>query len=91
MGFKLYNGCPNDELQAHWDSQDRAKEFIRSNGLLITWFPVECKYALCEKDTYKNVGDWFGTPEQAARWVKEEYLADGKDPGAGDFILTDMR
>jgi hypothetical protein len=71
MGFKLYNGCPNDELQAHWDSQDRAKAFIRDNGLLITYFPVEQKYAMCEQGTYKGVGDWFHSPEQAAEWVKE--------------------
>lgn len=54
--FKLYNGCPNDELAAHWKSQsdarqrlaERARElFGESTETRVTYFPVEGKYHGC--------------------------------------------
>lgn len=67
--FKLYNGCPNAELQAHLDDCASANKFIRDNGYLITWFPVECRYYLCEQHTYKAKGGAFYTEKEAATWL----------------------
>ena len=53
--YKLYNGCPNDELQAKWDSESKARKDLdlatkqltgNSNTYArITYYPVEGKYS----------------------------------------------
>lgn len=68
--FKLYNGCPNDELQAHWDACDAATKFIKDNGHLVTWFPMEGCFFMCEAGTYNQVGDAFPTQMAAATYLK---------------------
>ena len=68
--FKLYNGCPNSELQAHLDRIDKADKFIRHNGYLITYFPMEGVYYLCEKETYKSIGNAFQSQGEAAAWLE---------------------
>ena len=70
--FKLYNGCPNDELQAHWDSEDNAEKEIRKLGHKITYFPLEGGYYLCNGETYKPVGDLFKSKQSAYYWLKQE-------------------
>lgn len=71
--FKLYNGCPNRELQDHLDSIDSAKAYIKSQGLLICYYPLEGKWHMAVKDTYKLIADFFNTPIQAAEWVRNNY------------------
>jgi hypothetical protein len=71
--FKLYNGCPNSELQAHWDSEDEAEKIIKDLGYLVTFFPVESGYHLCKAETYITVGDIFSSKQQAVFWLKNNY------------------
>lgn len=42
--MRLYNGCPDDELQAVWDAQDNCKAKLKSIGCKAIYFPVEGKY-----------------------------------------------
>ena len=44
--YKLYNGCPNDELQAVWDSRDKARADLKAVDARawITYFPLEGGY-----------------------------------------------
>ena len=70
MVFKLYNGCPNDELQAHWDSEDDAHKTIKELGYLITYFPMEGGYFLAEQETYKSIGDLFSSKVSACNWLQ---------------------
>ena len=69
--FKLYNGCPNDELQAHWDAEDKAESFIREAGYRITYFIMEGGYHLCDAESYKPIGDLFSSKQAAASWLKD--------------------
>lgn len=75
MGFKLYNGCPNGELQEYWDAIDSAKKYIRSKGYCIAYFPLESVYYMCHADTYKEVGNPFRSPMEAQDWLKQ-YLGE---------------
>lgn len=43
--FKLYNGCPNKELQAHLDSRNRMHSSLEQWGLRATYFPMEQGWA----------------------------------------------
>lgn len=47
--MRLYNGAPDDELAAIWDSRDRARAELTKRGLHATWFPMEGKWLVCEK------------------------------------------
>lgn len=77
--MRCYNGCPDDELQAVWDNNDKARKYIVGAGYLVTWFPVEGKYRLCEKETYKAIGEdpMFNTLPAAAEWLRN-YLTKEK-------------
>ena len=76
MVFKLYNGCPNSELQAVWDSRDAARKRLAEEvpGAFVTYFPLEGKYAACTKD-YKPLGEFHSsveaTVEDAIRCAKK--------------------
>ena len=50
--LKLYNGCPNDELQAIWDSRDRARAELRKvdSNAWCTYFPLEGMYSCSRWD-----------------------------------------
>lgn len=68
--FKLYNDCPNDELQAYWDSENKATQNIKKMGYLITYFPLESGYYLCFTNTYKSTGPLFQSRISALNWLK---------------------
>lgn len=42
--MRLYNGCPDDELAAVWESRQSAKDKAKALGYGITYFPVEGQY-----------------------------------------------
>lgn len=42
--MRLYNGCPDKELQELLDSRRETKRKIISLGFTVTYFPMEEKY-----------------------------------------------
>jgi len=70
MGFKLYNGCPNDELAEHWRQQDVARKYIVDAGYRVTWFPMEERYFMCVASTYEYSGKPFYSIPEAACWLE---------------------
>ena len=74
MVFKLYNGWPNDELQAHWDSQDEARASL-PKGWSCTYFPVEGKYMVFDERHRPVTNEFCGSVEYAcaqALAIKED-------------------
>lgn len=61
--MRLYNGCPDSELQAKWDREDAARKRLPP-GYRCTYFPVEGKYLVCDPN-YHSVGDFAPTIEAA--------------------------
>lgn len=37
--MRLYNGCPDSELKAIWDENDRIRAAIKARGFTVTYFP----------------------------------------------------
>ena len=61
--MRLYNGCPDDELKAIWDSRKKARDRARELGYCITWFPIEEKYAAAKLETWEPVGPFCPSVE----------------------------
>lgn len=53
--MRLYNGCPDSELQAIWDAEDRCREQLKSIGCKAVYFPAEGKYIVF--DGYDSDGN----------------------------------
>lgn len=73
--MRLYNGCPDSELKAIWDDRDAAKKEARELGILLTWFPMEAKWAACrsgESDKpYESLGGFHSHIRDALNEAKE--------------------
>lgn len=61
--MRCYNGCPDDELAAVWNSRAEARAHARRLGYFITYYPMEDKYAASKLGTYENIGPFCGSPE----------------------------
>lgn len=51
--FKLYNGCPNKELQAHLDTKNKMHESLEFFGCRATYFPLEQGWAVFTSESYQ--------------------------------------
>lgn len=62
--MRLYNGCPDSELQAVWDSRDNARVQLQAVALAhgygsvrCTYFPMEGEYqAWTNAPLYRPIG-----------------------------------
>lgn len=72
--FKLYNGCPNRELQDHLDAQAATRKEAASLGIYLCWFPVEERYAastsLDSGLPYRSLGGFHHTLQSALEEAK---------------------
>jgi len=66
--MRLYNGCPDSELQAIWDERNRLKKILRAlrPGAHCAYFPVEGEY---------HVHEW-GYPISGFRQTQEGALCE---------------
>jgi len=57
--MRLYNGCPDSDLKAHWDEIDELKQRLQrvSPGALCTCFPADGVHQVWTKGN-KPVGEW---------------------------------
>lgn len=68
--MRCYNGCPDDELAAIWDSRDKAREELKriaeSLGKrgMCTYFPLEGMYMCCDEN-YKQISEFHHSVESA--------------------------
>lgn len=73
--MRCYNGCPDDELAAVWKSRDDAKAEAKRLGYVITYFPVEERYAASRLGDWVAVGPYCNTVEECLHHVKLHYEA----------------
>ena len=57
--MRCYNGCPDSQLQAHIDEQNRLHKELSLRGATATYFPVEERWMIF-KD-YKPVTEFHTT------------------------------
>lgn len=73
--LKLYNGCPNDELQAIWDANAATRAEAKKLGIHLTYFPLEEKYMACtslESGTpYRELSGFHATLQGALEEAKK--------------------
>lgn len=68
--MRLYNGCPDKELQAIWDANRAAREEARSLGMSITYFPMEEKYMAFSLEDYSERSQFKNSPRAALEEAK---------------------
>jgi hypothetical protein len=72
--MRCYNGCPDDELQAIIDEREAAHREGRRLGIVITWFPVEERWAASRSidapGGYKSLSGFHSHPRQALEEAK---------------------
>ena len=68
--MRCYNGCPDSQLKAIWDSRDEARkelkrvaESLGKRGM-CTYFPLEGKYMCCD-EKYKQLSEFHNSVEGA--------------------------
>lgn len=71
--MRCYNGCPDDELRAVWESRIKAKRRATKLGYVITYFPAEEKWAAAFKETWESVGPFCDTAEECLTHVLKHY------------------
>lgn len=69
--MRLYNGCPDDELAAVWESRANAKAEARKLGCVITYYPVEGEYVAAYLDDWSEASPFCPGPECCLWYVKE--------------------
>lgn len=63
--MRCYNGAPDSELKAVWDADKVALKRLAAAGLHATYFPMECKWMVFYKNTFRPVGEFQPTLLQA--------------------------
>lgn len=53
--MRCYNGCPDSQLKAIWDANDKARADLKAAGLRATYFPLEGKWMV-------STSIWSGEP-----------------------------
>jgi len=69
--YKLYNGCPNRELQDLWDARDKAVADLKAVDphAWCTYFPMEGMYSVATwvDGKYKSIGEFESDKITACR------------------------
>lgn len=63
--MRLYNGCPDSELQAKLDDDKLAGNQLAKIGLRATYFPMEQKWMAFDCDSLA-VSEFYDTKRQLA-------------------------
>lgn len=63
--MRCYNGCPDKELQAMLDDKRKARQELVAAGLHATYFPMEGKWMVFDKD-YNAVTGFCDSVREAA-------------------------
>jgi len=71
--MRCYNGCPDSELKAEMDADDRARKALDKMGLHVVYFPMEGQYMVFNSSNLA-VTKFYDTLQQAASAVKLEKL-----------------
>jgi len=69
--MRLYNGCPDDELKALWDSRAKAKADAKKLGYGITYFPVEGAYQGYRLSDYMDPTPFCREPWECLQHIEE--------------------
>lgn len=68
--MRLYNGCPDSQLKAIWDSRERANREARDLGYCITYFPMEAKYGAARLSDWAETGPLCDSVEECLIHIK---------------------